>query len=71
MMIIYVTLVHLFPLAEARALFAGGLLGYVTYEMTHYYLHHGLPKPGTYLAYLKSYHVAHHYIDHSRGIYCV
>ena len=26
------------------ALFGGGLLGYVMYDCTHYYLHHGQPK---------------------------
>lgn len=26
------------------ALFGGGLLGYVVYDCTHYYLHHGQPK---------------------------
>jgi dihydroceramide fatty acyl 2-hydroxylase len=25
------------------ALFGGGLLGYVIYDCTHYYLHHGQP----------------------------
>jgi 4-hydroxysphinganine ceramide fatty acyl 2-hydroxylase len=68
MMLIYVTLVQVFPLAVLRALFAGGLLGYITYEMVHYYLHHGSPPPGSYLAGLKSYHVAHHYINPNRGV---
>lgn len=26
------------------ALFGGGLLGYVMYDVTHYYLHHGQPS---------------------------
>jgi dihydroceramide fatty acyl 2-hydroxylase len=26
------------------ALFGGGLLGYVIYDCTHYYLHHGQPS---------------------------
>lgn len=67
MMLIYVTLAQVIPVAELRALFAGGQLGYITYEMIHYYLHHGSPSPGTYLANLKSYHVAHHYINSNRG----
>lgn len=28
----------------APALFGGGLLGYVMYDVTHYYLHHGQPS---------------------------
>ena len=67
MFLIYVTHAQVIPLAELRALFAGGILGYIFYEMTHYYLHHGSPPPGSYLASLKSYHVAHHYINPNRG----
>lgn len=29
--------------STAPALFGGGLLGYVMYDVTHYYLHHGQP----------------------------
>eukprot|EP01018_Ginkgo_biloba_P030149 Gb_15196 [translate_table: standard] len=32
------------PYAAVPALFAGGLLGYVMYDVTHYYLHHGHPS---------------------------
>lgn len=28
----------------APAMFGGGLLGYVMYDVTHYYLHHGQPS---------------------------
>ena len=69
MLLIYMPFAQLqvVPLAEQRALFAGGVVGYVTYEMVHYYLHHGSPPPGSYLASLKSYHVAHHYVNPNRG----
>lgn len=30
--------------STAPALLGGGLLGYVMYDCTHYYLHHGQPK---------------------------
>lgn len=30
----------------APALFGGVLLGYVMYDITHYYLHHGQPRTG-------------------------
>lgn len=29
--------------STAPGLFGGGLLGYVMYDITHYYLHHGQP----------------------------
>ncbi|KAK4802458.1 hypothetical protein SAY86_000661 [Trapa natans] len=48
------------------ALFGGGLLGYVMYDVTHYYLHHGqptrkLPK------HLKKYHLNHHFRIQNMG----
>ncbi len=42
-------------------------MGYLCYDMTHYYLHHGSPSAGGYLADLKSYHVAHHYLNPNLG----
>ena len=68
MLVSYMTALHLLiPLAITRALFAGGLLGYIAYDMTHYYLHHGSPSHGSYLATLKSYHIGHHFINHNLG----
>lgn len=40
--------------------FAGTLLGYVLYDMTHYATHHFAMRSG-YLRYLKRYHMRHHY----------
>ena len=34
------------PPSVAPTLFGGGLLGYVIYDVTHYYLHHGKPSKG-------------------------
>ncbi|KAL2531733.1 Fatty acid 2-hydroxylase 1 [Abeliophyllum distichum] len=34
------------PASYAPAIFGGGLLGYVMYDCTHYYLHHGKPLKG-------------------------
>ena len=48
---------------ESRGLLAGALIGYIIYDLTHYYLHHGSPEPGN----LKTYHVAHHFIDYHKG----
>ncbi|KAK8704623.1 hypothetical protein V6N13_048242 [Hibiscus sabdariffa] len=48
------------------ALFGGGLLGYVMYDCTHYYLHHGQPTnqvPKN----LKKYHLNHHFRIQNKG----
>ena len=65
--ILYTIFIWLFPMAIARSMFAGGLLGYVSYDMMHYYLHHGSPTPGSYLHQLKKYHVSHHFEDQQKG----
>lgn len=44
----------------------GFVTGYIAYDLTHYYLHHGQPK-GTYLYTLKKYHADHHYRDCKTG----
>ncbi|KAE9610667.1 hypothetical protein Lal_00029780 [Lupinus albus] len=44
----------------APAVFGGILLGYVMYDCTHYYLHHGQPKTDM-PKNLKKYHLNHHY----------
>lgn len=33
--------------SSTPAFFGGGLLGYVMYDVTHYYLHHGQPSKET------------------------
>ena len=67
MLLLYMTGVQVVPLAVARVLFAGGLQGYIAYDMLHYYVHNGSPRPGSFLAGLKSYHTAHHYINPNLG----
>ncbi|CAN6465218.1 unnamed protein product [Victoria cruziana] len=47
-------------------LFGGGLLGYVFYDITHYYLHHGQPSQEA-LKSLKKYHLNHHFRIQNRG----
>jgi len=70
-LMLYLPIGHLLPLNVGRALLAGGLLGYMGYDLTHYYLHHGSPTPGSYFASLKTYHVAHHYINYNQGLFHV
>ncbi|XP_024022798.1 dihydroceramide fatty acyl 2-hydroxylase FAH1-like [Morus notabilis] len=48
------------------ALFGGGLLGYVMYDVTHYYLHHGHPSKETFRN-LKKYHLNHHFRIQNKG----
>ena len=64
---LYAALSPLMPSAVVNGIFAGGLLGYVSYDMMHYYLHHGSPTPGGYLHRLKKYHVSHHFEDQQKG----
>lgn len=51
-----------FPLAVTMAWMAGMLVGYITYDMTHYYTHHGRPT-SRWGKFLKTYHLAHHHKD--------
>mmetsp|Transcript_5212 Transcript_5212/g.9923 ORF Transcript_5212/g.9923 Transcript_5212/m.9923 type:complete len:356 (+) Transcript_5212:176-1243(+) len=55
------------PLDAACCVIGGTVIGYVSYDLTHYYLHHGDCRHWSYLAFLKSTHLAHHYKDHSSG----
>ncbi|XP_058106239.1 dihydroceramide fatty acyl 2-hydroxylase FAH1-like isoform X5 [Magnolia sinica] len=52
--------------STAPAFFGGGLLGYVMYDVTHYYLHHGQPSREV-ARNLKRYHLNHHFRIQSRG----
>ncbi|XP_057763853.1 dihydroceramide fatty acyl 2-hydroxylase FAH1-like [Salvia miltiorrhiza] len=52
--------------STAPALFAGGLLGYVMYDVTHYYVHHGQPTT-EYPKNLKKYHLNHHFRIQDKG----
>jgi len=47
-------------------MFAGGVLGYIVYDLGHYLLHHVSPKM-QYLKDVKSYHLAHHYVNPNLG----
>lgn len=52
--------------STAPALFGGGLLGYVMYDCTHYYLHHGQPSKDP-AKRLKRYHLNHHFRVQNMG----
>ncbi|CAJ0577672.1 unnamed protein product, partial [Mesorhabditis spiculigera] len=53
--------VSILPWAAFCCFGAGKLCGYVMYDCTHYYLHHGSPKPGSDMHYKKVYHHNHHF----------
>ncbi|XP_050574298.1 fatty acid 2-hydroxylase isoform X1 [Bombus affinis] len=43
------------------------LIGYIFYDLVHYYLHHGAPKFGTYMYLMKRNHNYHHFLHHDLG----
>lgn len=49
----------------AVAAFAGGVFGYICYDLTHYFLHHRNLPP--FYRELKKYHLAHHFADYNNG----
>jgi sterol desaturase/sphingolipid hydroxylase (fatty acid hydroxylase superfamily) len=60
--ILYALLEILLPTGAAMASMAGLLLGYLTYDMSHYLSHHHRTDVG-WLHFLKRYHLAHHHKD--------
>ncbi|GBP65625.1 Chorion peroxidase [Eumeta japonica] len=59
-----VSIIFNYPLIKMT----GGLIGYLIYDMIHYYVHHGSPADGTYLYTMKRYHSNHHFLNHDKGI---
>lgn len=55
----------LLPYYWACAGFAGGMLGYICYDLTHYFIHHSKLPP--YMRQLKKYHLEHHYKNYELG----
>lgn len=58
--LIYLPLWLLLPVGVATALMSGILLGYIAYDLSHYYTHHVRPK-ARYGKFLKAWHLAHHH----------
>ncbi|EFN78603.1 fatty acid 2-hydroxylase [Harpegnathos saltator] len=46
---------------------AGNIMGYLSYDLMHYYLHNGAPRVNSYLYTMKRKHNYHHFIHHNRG----
>ena len=52
---------HLLALGRFGVAFHAGLtIGYITYDMTHYYLHHGRAQSGR-MRRLRQHHILHHF----------
>lgn len=49
-----------------KIMLAGGLIGYLAYDMIHYYIHYGSPSGG-HLYHMKRYHYQHHFVYHELG----
>jgi len=63
---IYHAYCSLLPRASSWCIIAGTVLGYIYYDLMHYYLHHGSPSL-PYLKDLKNYHINHHYVEQQKG----
>jgi dihydroceramide fatty acyl 2-hydroxylase len=57
---IFLALWAALPLGPAMATMGGLLVGYLAYDMTHYYTHHAKPR-GRWGRFVKRYHLAHHH----------
>ena len=56
----------LLPSSYAQAAYCGAVLGYICYDVGHYFLHHTSTQV-QYFKDLKSYHLAHHYVNPNLG----
>ncbi|KAL1918856.1 uncharacterized protein VTP21DRAFT_2878 [Calcarisporiella thermophila] len=56
----------LFPRGISDGIVSGAIFGYVCYDLTHYYLHHGRPL-FEHLRQMKTYHLDHHYKNAEAG----
>ncbi len=66
MLIAYGVAMLLFGQPLGYAILMGFIIGYLAYDMTHFYLHHAEPQTRIGLA-MRRAHMLHHFRDHSRG----
>ncbi len=62
----YILFYYLFGVALVAPFFAGFLVGYLFYDITHYAIHHFNMKSKFWLA-IKNHHMLHHYKDANKG----
>jgi sterol desaturase/sphingolipid hydroxylase (fatty acid hydroxylase superfamily) len=55
------------PWSEMFPIASGVILGYVQYDCTHYFMHHGVFKGHPWFEPLRESHMDHHYREHSKG----
>lgn len=68
-LMLYSTFRIIIPKNLAWGILSGALIGYVIYDLMHYYLHHGYPtKKGSYIWKLRQHHNRHHFDDYSKGL---
>jgi len=65
-LLFYLLFLWLLPASMANAFFAGFLIGYLFYDMTHYAIHHANFKSSI-MKSIKQHHMLHHYSDASKG----
>jgi sterol desaturase/sphingolipid hydroxylase (fatty acid hydroxylase superfamily) len=64
--VFWLPLKALIPDLYLDALMAGSIIGYVSYDLIHYMLHHSSPKL-KYFRDLKTHHMQHHYKNGTEG----
>lgn len=62
----YFLFLWLLPARMMDAFFAGFIIGYLVYDMTHYAIHHGNFKSSI-MKSIKQHHMLHHYSDSTKG----
>jgi dihydroceramide fatty acyl 2-hydroxylase len=55
------------PWSEMFPIASGVILGYVQYDCTHYFIHHGVFKGHPWFEALRESHMDHHYRNHTKG----
>lgn len=58
---------YFLPKPVVYTMYGGGLLGYVCYDVTHFWLHFGFPTKFATLYKMRRYHLAHHFKNPSKG----
>ncbi|CAI6000585.1 unnamed protein product [Closterium sp. NIES-65] len=56
-----------FPGFLVWPVYAGAIFGYICYDMTHYFVHFGVPLELEWIRFLRRYHMAHHFKVYNAG----
>jgi dihydroceramide fatty acyl 2-hydroxylase len=65
--ILVTTFKTLLPWSDVIALASGMIFGYIQYDCTHYFIHHGLFKQSPWFKPLRESHAEHHYRNHDKA----